>query len=276
MISLGAAALLGAACVSALMGALWVLGRRIANMAVVDLGWTLGLGFLGVLYACASDAPDARRLLIGGAAALWSVRLAIHLLRDRVLGREEEGRYRELRRRWSPGADRAFFWFFQAQGLLDVVLSAPFYLAVRNTTPSLSLFEIGALGLLLVSVAGEGIADRQLAQFKANPANRGKVCRTGLWAVSRHPNYFFEWLVWCAFALLAWPAPWGAAALVCPAMMLYFILRVTGIPETEAQAIRSRGEEYRRYQREVSPFFPWFPRSSAASSNSSLVSQARP
>ena len=82
----------------------------------------------------------------------------------------------------------------------------------------------------------------------------------GLWRYSRHPNYFFEWLVWIAYAMFALASPWGWISLACPAVMLYFLLRVTGIPATEAQALKSRGDDYREYQRTTSAFVPRRPK----------------
>ena len=82
----------------------------------------------------------------------------------------------------------------------------------------------------------------------------------GLWRYSRHPNYFFEWLVWVAYCVFAWPSPWGWATIYCPLLMLFFLFRVTGIPMTEEQALRSRGDDYRDYQRTTSAFVPWFPK----------------
>jgi steroid 5-alpha reductase family enzyme len=117
--------------------------------------------------------------------------------------------------------------------------------------------ELAGLALWAVALAGESVADAQLARFKRDPANRGQVCRTGLWGRSRHPNYFFEWLLWCAFALMATGTPWGWVSWSAPALMLYFLLRVTGIPLTEKQAVASKGDAYRTYQREVSAFVPW-------------------
>jgi steroid 5-alpha reductase family enzyme len=242
------------------MIALWLVGRRIGNMAVVDFGWALNLGLLGALYAITGVAPLARRALVAAMAIAWSARLALHLLVDRVVGHAEEGRYQELRARWAPHADRAFFVFFQAQALLDVLLATPFLLATRHRAPSLSPLELAAPALLAVAVAGEAIADRQLRRWKADAANRGRTCRRGLWRYSRHPNYFFEWLVWWAFALVALPSPLGWIAIACPLAMLFFLFRVTGIPATEAQALRSRGDDYRAYQRTTSAFIPWFPK----------------
>jgi steroid 5-alpha reductase family enzyme len=108
----------------------------------------------------------------------------------------------------------------------------------------------------VVSIAGEVAADRQLAAWRADPANAGKTCRAGLWNLSRHPNYFFEWLHWVGWSVIALGSPTGWVALFVPVFLLALLFRVTGIPETEAQALRSRGEDYRRYQQEVSVFVP--------------------
>jgi steroid 5-alpha reductase family enzyme len=105
------------------------------------------------------------------------------------------------------------------------------------------------------------VADSQLQSFKSNPANRSATCRVGLWRYSRHPNYFFEWLIWVAFAVFAMGSPYGYVAAFAPLLMLFFLFRVTGIPATEAQALRSKGDDYRQYQRTTSAFVPWFPRS---------------
>ena len=106
---------------------------------------------------------------------------------------------------------------------------------------------------------GESLADRQLSRFRENPVNNGRVCRVGLWKYSRHPNYFFEWLHWLAYIPIAVGSPLLPAMALAPALMLIFILFVTGIPPIEKRAVLSRGEEYRRYQRTTSSFFPWFP-----------------
>ena len=121
--------------------------------------------------------------------------------------------------------------------------------------------EWAAAVLWLLALAGESLADRQLATFKRDPAKVGRVCDVGLWRYSRHPNYFFEWLVWVAYALFALPAAWGWLSVLSPLLILCLLLRVTGIPLNEAQAVRSKGDAYRRYQAATSAFIPWFPRS---------------
>jgi steroid 5-alpha reductase family enzyme len=193
-------------------------------------------------------------------ATLWSLRLGLHLAR-RVLGHldKEDARYGQLRRDWAVGFEFKMFGFFQLQALLLVLLATPFLLAAANPAPSFHPLEAVAVGLWLIAVFGEALADAQLAEFKRDPANRGRVCDAGLWRWSRHPNYFFEWLVWVAFALFALPSPGGWLALGCPALMLHFLLRVTGIRYTEEQLLRSKGDAYRAYQQRTSAFVPWPP-----------------
>ncbi len=114
--------------------------------------------------------------------------------------------------------------------------------------------------LFIVAFLGEIVADAQLAAFKRNPACAGKVCNAGLWRYSRHPNYFFEWLIWVAFFLYALGSPHGWAGFISPLLMLIFLTKVTGIPPAEAQSLKSRGDAYREYQRRTSAFVPWLPR----------------
>jgi steroid 5-alpha reductase family enzyme len=241
------------------MLALWLWHRRIGNAGVVDVGWALGLVLAVVLYAVVAEGDPRRRWVIAAMVAAWGLRLAGYLLRDRILGRAEDPRYADLRRRGSVAARGDFFLFFQIQALLVVILSVPMLMAAMDPAPAWSALEIGAVALWVAALAGETTADRQLARFKAS-GHAGGTCRSGLWRYSRHPNYFFEWLIWVAYALYALASPGGMLALAAPALMLYLLFRVTGIPATEAQALRTRGDDYRRYQRTTSVFVPWPPR----------------
>jgi steroid 5-alpha reductase family enzyme len=247
---------------AAAMALLWAWHRRLQNAGVVDVGWTALVASLAILDARLGDGWAYRRAAVGFMMGSWGLRLAVYLLYDRVLDRPEDGRYVEMRREWGAKAPRRFFWFFQTQALAAVGFSLPALFASTNPEPHFSIIELVAAGLWVVAFAGESTADRQLLRFKSNEANRGHTCRAGLWTFSRHPNYFFEWLIWIAFALFACASPWGWVAFACPAAMLYFLFKVTGIPLNEAQALRSRGDEYRDYQRSTSVFVPWFPRSS--------------
>jgi steroid 5-alpha reductase family enzyme len=139
------------------------------------------------------------------------------------------------------------------------VLSLPFLLALHDPLKGIEELENAGAWTFVVAFLGEMTADWQLARFKRNPKNKGKVCNVGLWRYSRHPNYFFEWLIWVSFALVASSARYGYWGFLSPALILYFLLRVSGIPATEEQALRSKGDAYRKYQKATSPFIPWFP-----------------
>lgn len=244
---------------AALQFALWLVMLRTRNAGIVDAGWATSLGLMAVGYALVYDGDPWRRLLLAVIAGGWGSRLAWHLWTDRVIGHAEEGRYVRLREHWGTRADLHFLWFFLAQALLAVLLSVPFAYAA-SARSGLGVLDGAALALWIAGIVGESVADRQLARFKRDRANRGTTCRVGLWRWSRHPNYFFEWVVWCSFAVLGLSASGGVVGWIAPLLIYVFVNHLTGIPPTEAQALRSRGEDYRRYQRTTSPFFPWPPR----------------
>lgn len=252
--------LVGWAIMAAIMLALWAHAYVRKDASSVDLGWAAGLGILASFFALAADGWPTRKWIVAGLVGIWSFRLAVHLLMDRILGKPEDGRYQEIRCNWAGREHTFFFWFFQAQGLLDVILAVSFLPSLLNPEPRLGLREFAAVAVWLIAILGESIADRQLAGFRRDPNNRGKTCRIGLWRYSRHPNYFFEWLHWWTYVVLGLGLPFGWLSLIGPALMLFLILKVTGIPPTEARALVSRGEDYRQYQRTTSAFVPWFPR----------------
>jgi steroid 5-alpha reductase family enzyme len=240
-----------------IMSVLWWLGIRNRNFSYVDIGWSANFAVLAVLYAWLGDGWPLRKWVIAAMFSLWSVRLAGHLAK-RISGHPEEGRYVELRQRWGAGGNLnlKFFAFFQFQAVLNFVLAIPLVICCLNPDPGLRWQEALGVAIWFAGLVGESIADAQLAWFKSNPANKGAVCSVGLWGCSRHPNYFFEWTIWVGYAVFALASPFGWLALAMPALMLHLLLNVTGVKATEAQALRSKGEKYREYQRRTSRFVP--------------------
>lgn len=244
--------------ISAAMLALWAVQLRTRNAGTVDIAWSAGIGTLAILFAALGDGTPQRRVLVAAITAIWSFRLAYYLLR-RVGGESEDGRYQELRRSYGPRANAFFFWFFQFQALLVLLFALPPLLAMRHPAPDLRIWDWLGLAIAAVAIIGESVADRQLAAFRRDPANRGKTCRAGLWRYSRHPNYFFEFVHWFAYCAIAVDDAWGWLTLLGPALMIFFLFKITGIPPTEARAARSR-PDYADYQRTTSMFIPWFPK----------------
>lgn len=257
----------GAALTAGCMFVAWRRQLRTRNAGRVDVLWAFAIGALGLGYALLADGWIGRRVLVGGIVTLWSLRLGLHLAR-RVAGESEDGRYAEIRASKGDAADRWLFWFFQAQAALAVLLSLVVWLPATAELEGFRLTDAFALLVFAVSITGESIADRQLAAWRRDPANRGRTCRSGLWAWSRHPNYFFEWLHWLAYPLIGIGLPGGASLWLAPALLLFLIVKVTGIPPTEQRAIASRGDDYRDYQRTTNAFFPGPPKARAAQPNS--------
>ena len=249
---------------SALMVVLWAVQMRTRDAGIVDVGWSASMGLAAAFCAATGEGDPQRRVMIGCVGMLWGLRLASHLLFDRVLKGPEDGRYQMLRDRFPRGINAVLLGFFLAQAVSVALLAMPFAIGAADRQPAPTVLDVAGLVVWLVGLTGETVADRQLRRFKEDAANRGQVCTIGLWRYSRHPNYFFEWMMWVAYALLASGSSLGPWAWSAPAIILFLVLKVTGIPPTEARAIQSRGEAYRRYQRTTSAFIPWFPKEDRA------------
>ena len=239
----------------------WYLVRRIwRNPGVVDVGWSLGVGLAAVALAVYAGGAWPRRLLVAGLVGFWSMRLGGYLLAARIFRGEQDARYQTLLARWGKNGERRLFALFLAQGFLIGLFTLPLIPALTAENGGVRWFDAAGAGLWLIALAGESLADRQLAAWRRDPENKGKVCTRGLWRYSRHPNYFFEWLHWWTYVLLGLGSSLWWLSFVGPVLMFLFLFQVTGIPYAEAQCLRSKGEAYRAYQARTPAFFPWFPR----------------
>lgn len=237
----------------------WCWQQKRENAGIVDVVWTLGMMLAGPWYAVSGSGAANLRLCLSLLVLCWFFRLGLHLAK-RVFNEQEDGRYRAMRLAMKQHASMGFLVFFLLQAGFIWLLSLPFWAVAQNIQPKL-LAVIIAVAIALFALWGEATSDKQLAAFRQNPTNKGLACRVGWWRYSRHPNYFFEWLHWFAYPLLGWGGEYQDWLWLAPVIMFCFLYFVTGIPFTEQQALRSRGGDYRNYQRTTAMFFPWFPKS---------------
>lgn len=250
--------LLGWLLIALILSAVWLVQLRTKNAGTVDVLWPLSIGAAGLLYATLAAGGSFARLCVALLALAWSLRLGGYLAL-RNLGKPEDARYRQLREQWGARANVRMFLFYQVQAIAGAALSLSMLAAASHTGSGDGQVMLGAaVGVL--GILGEALADAQLAIFKSNPTNGGRVCKTGLWRYSRHPNYFFESVFWCAFPILAWGAPQAWLGFAGPVLITFFLLKFTGVPATEAHTRRSRGAEYEDYLRSTSRFIPWPPK----------------
>lgn len=252
------AIVLGGGCLFATV--LYIAALRIQVMALVDVVWSFGIGLGAVLYLFQLDSLTPRSGVVVCVLLTWSLRLSLYLLINRVLSGKEDPRYVHLAAYWGRQANRNFYLLFLGQILLVALFLLPVTIAIGDGTQPWRWWDGLALAVAALSLAGEGLADRQLARFRSQPKKHGQVCRSGLWRYSRHPNYFFEWLYWWAYVLFACGQDGAAFSLLGPVAMYLFLHYITGIPHAERSSLKSRGEAYRRYQKTTNTFFPWIPR----------------
>lgn len=249
------------------MGVLWVVQKKIGNAAIGDVGWCFGLILTVLWYATQASGSFERIFLPVMLVTLYAGRLGLHILFNRVIGKEEDARYRRMRQEWGESESAKMLAYFLLQAFAVAAFSLPFLVLMWNPRPPSALVELVGLLIWGVAVAGEAKADRQLAYFRADPRNQGRVCREGLWKYSRHPNYFFEWLHWCSYVVMTLGAPGWVFTWIGPIGMGLALFKISGIPRAEAQALSSRGAEYEAYQATTNAFFPWFPRPKLDSSS---------
>ena len=251
---------------SVMMMMAWAVQKPTKQAGWADVFWSFAIGIGGLIVSLmtAGDAPVHRSWLVAAMVAFWSMRLGFHILARTATATYEDPRYADLRREWGGKFQLRLFLFLQIQALCGIGLVVTVFAAAHRPGPALSIADYAGLALLIVSVIGEAIADRQLRAFTSDKANHGKVCDKGLWSWSRHPNYFFEWLGWVAYPVIAislagdWSLGW--LSLIGPVLMYWLLVHVSGIPPLEVHMLKSRGEAFKRYMARTSAFFPLPPR----------------
>ncbi|MBC7770384.1 MAG: DUF1295 domain-containing protein [Phycisphaerales bacterium] len=245
--------------------ALWLISLRINDPSFVDSWWALGIVVLvwATYMQIVEPGPHATALLLLGTA--WGLRLGVYLLwRWRKHGADR--RYAKLAERARTKhklnfAAFAALWVFLPQMFLQLILALP--VLVPQISDNMELGPLAHIGIWL-AIAGivfEGVADAQLAHFKSQSDNDGKVMESGLWRYSRHPNYFGDLVTWWAIWLVALDAGAGLWTLPGPLLITFLLTRVSGAPTTEPHLQRTR-PEYEAYKKRTSAFIPMPPKSS--------------
>lgn len=251
-----------------LMLVLWFLQYRSKNAGIVDVAWSFFTPVIGAWLILADEVDNGlRQYLIICLALAWGIRLGSYLYK-RVNNETEDGRYRYMREYCGKYAQPVMFIFFQIQATWTLLFALPFWAASRNASINLSWLDYLGITVWLLAMFGEWLSDRQLAQFKQQTQDRSLVCNTGLWRYSRHPNYFFEWLHWWAYVCLGYGSDYWWLSWTGLLVMYVFITRITGVPYTEQQSLRSKGDAYRQYQRTTSSFFLLPPRNDSGNISS--------
>ena len=250
------------------MSVAWLVERRTGNSGWIDVVWTFGLGATGLVGALLplGDGPLSRRLLVAGLAVAWALRLGLHVA-ARTRGISDDPRYARLKREWGEDKDRQMLRFMMMQAIASTPLAMGIVLAAHNPAPAPGLQDMVGVLVFGLGVGGSALADWQLRAFANDPASKGKVCDTGLWAWSRHPNYFFECVLWCGYPVIAIAAtgyPFGFIALLAPLCIWLLLTRISGIPPLEEHMLAKHGDAYRAYQRRTSALLPWPPATKGA------------
>ena len=249
---------LTAATIAVLMVSTWIVSVLLRNAGIVDIVWGFGFSVISIVLAVTLDGNDGRQTLVAVMTCTWGLRLAVHLGK-RNIGKPEDWRYAAMRSRRRNFALSSLVTVFVVQGLIMFVVSLPVQWANADSSPGVG--PIASMGVMLwiVGVLFEAVGDRQLARFKADPANAGLVMDRGLWSLTRHPNYFGDSVVWWGIWLVAAETGSGVFSVVGPIVMTWFLLRVSGVPMLERSMMKRR-PGYADYVARTSAFFPRPPR----------------
>jgi len=246
----------------------WIISVIRQDASTVDVFWGLGFVLLAVVSAITGDGFVGRKAVVATLVGIWGLRLAGYIV-IRNWGKGEDYRYQAFRQRWGKSYWWvSFFQVFMLQGLLMWIIALSLMAAESNRTPDhFAVLDILGASVWCVGFFFEAVGDWQLARFRADPANEGKVMRSGLWAYTRHPNYFGEATMWWGLYLIAAGTRWGFWTIFSPVLITFMLLRVSGVALLEKAQVQAK-PKYRDYMDSTSAFIPWFRRKPEASPSS--------
>ncbi len=244
-----------------IMAGLWLAYRWYhRNAALADVGFCIGFGLVSIGLGLMTTGDASHRIVVALLGAGYGFRLGLYIFYARIVNANEDSRYQLIREKLGHRAEWWVFVYFIGQALAIAVFSLPLLVLMANPHEAWTVWEVAGIGVWIVGVGGETIADNQLSRFRRQSHNKGKTCREGLWRYSRHPNYFFEVVHWCAYVVMSIGLSNAWLTMVAPILMVWTLLKVSGIPLAETQALASRGDDYREYQRTTNALIPWLPK----------------
>lgn len=237
------------------MSAWFLYALRIKNNSVADIAWGLGFILVALETLVLNSLYLPQQILATTLVIIWGTRLSSHIyMRNR--NKPEDARYAAWRAQWGQHVViRSYLQIFMLQGFILLLISAPIVLINTSNTGAITLYTIIGMLVWIIGFVFESVADYQLRQFLLNPANRGKIMKSGLWHYSRHPNYFGETLMWWGIFIIALSVPYGYFTIVSPIMITYLLLYVSGVPLLENKM--RNNPEFQQYMKETSVFIPW-------------------
>lgn len=243
------------------MSAWFVVSLLITRADVADVAWGPGFVLIGSWLALRPDAPGSlRQYVVVALVTVWAARLAWHVARRNFRpGRTEDSRYANWRREWGAWfVPRSYLQVFVLQGIFMLFIAAPVIVSGASAGSSFALIEAAGVCVWLAGFVFEALGDAQLARFLAKPENAGHIMDRGLWAWTRHPNYFGEATMWWGLAIMCLGIPGGWIAFVGPVTITWSLLKVSGIPLLEAA--RAGQPEWEAYKARTSAFVPLPPK----------------
>ena len=252
---MGNAMLVSALTIGAVMVFTWIISLMVHNASIVDIVWGASFAINSWVLAVTIDGDSGRQILVAVLVGVWGVRLAGYLAK-RNIGHGEDWRYVAMRKK--QGAKFpviSLITVFGLQGVLMWLVSLPVMFANADSTPGVGPIAVMGILVWIVGFGFEAVGDMQLARFKKNPENQGKVMDQGLWSLTRHPNYFGDALLWWGIAIVAAETGSGVVGFIGPVVMTYLLMRVSGVPILE-KSLNRRREGYAEYVAKTSGFIP--------------------
>jgi steroid 5-alpha reductase family enzyme len=249
------AMLVAAITILCIMVATWLLSLILKNASIVDIVWGLGFAITSWVLAITIDGDSTRQILLAVMVGSWGLRLGGYLAK-RNIGHGEDWRYKAMRKK--KGARFGLISLvtvFGLQGVLMWVVSLPVMFGNSDATPGVGPLAVIGVMVWAVGLSFEAVGDWQLVQFKKDPNNAGKVMQTGLWSLTRHPNYFGDALLWWGIGIVGAETGTGVVGFIGPVVMTVFLLRVSGVPMLE-RSLMKRREGYAEYAARTSSFIP--------------------